>query len=459
MDHPSRQLPSEEHAMTHVLKPVSTREGPRVFSLLLVFMGVLVLAMLAGIPIPFSMGICAVAALLLEDGPGFYRTLVAQRQLYGVFDNFTVLAIPFFLLTGRLMNAGGMTRRVFRFAKALVGYLPGGLGHVNVVASTLFAGMSGSAVADVAGLGPIEIQAMVEDGYDLRFSAAVTGASSVIGPVIPPSIPMVLYGVTGGVSIGSLFLGGFIPGCVLAGSLMATVAIISLRRHYPRAVGLSLREVLASFADGAPSLLTAAILLVGIYSGAFTPTEAAAVAAIYAFALTLAYRELDHGELMRILREAAQDTAVIMFIIANSALYGYLVVRSGLPAKVATLLQSVTSSPTVLMLMIVGVLAVVGCFMDVLAAILVFTPIFMPVINAAGIDPVHFGIVMILTLMLGLVTPPVGAVLFTLCKVAKMPFDEVVASIVPFYIPILVTVLTVALVPGIALYLPRLFGM
>ncbi|MCJ7830159.1 MAG: TRAP transporter large permease, partial [Desulfobacterales bacterium] len=368
---------------------------------------------------------------------------------------FPLLAIPFFLLVGRLMNTAGITDRIFTFCNMLIGHVRGGLGHVNILASMIFAGMSGSAVSDAVGLGQMEIKAMKDAGYDPGFSAAITAASATIGPIVPPSIPMVLFGVLGNVSIGALFIGGLLPGVMMGVFMMVTVSLIARRRGYPvrkrsGAWDIARATLLAVF-----PLLSPAILIGGIWLGVFTPTEAAAVAVVYSMFLGMVlYRELNLRTLVKIMREALDDAAIILFIISAASLYGWLLARYRIPLMIAEQILAFTRDPLMILVIINLFLLAVGFFMESLAAINILTPIFIPLVVKVGIDPLHFGVVMILNLMIGLITPPVGMVLYATQRVAGIPFERLQKAILIFYIPLLCVLALITLFPSLTTWLP-----
>jgi tripartite ATP-independent transporter DctM subunit len=422
---------------------------------LFLFLGLLLILFLLGVPVAFSLGLTSLAIMLYESGLSLRYEIIAQRMFYGV-NNFTLLAVPFFIFAGKLMNTGGITTRIFGFANALVGHWRGGLGHVNVLASIVFAGMSGAAVSDAAGLGIIELKAMRDAGYDNEFSCAITAASSTIGPIIPPSIPMVFYGVVGGVSVGSLFLAGFIPGLIMGLTLMIMVSFYAKKRDYPAGKKATLKEIAIAFREAVLPLLTPVIILGGIYTGAFTPTEASVIAVLYAMLVgVVIYRELPLREIPVILRETMRDTAVMAFVVSCAFVYGWLLVRSGLPAHFAKLMFAITDNPKVFLLIVNVFLLVVGCFMEPVVAILILTPIFSPMLRQLAINPIHFGVVMVLNLMIGLLTPPFGLVLYVMVRIGDISFDRMVKATMPFLIPLLLTLLLITLVPEIVLFLPR----
>ncbi|MDN5302121.1 MAG: hypothetical protein PWQ60_1635 [Thermoanaerobacteraceae bacterium] len=428
--------------------------------MLALFLGLLILLFITGFPVPYAIGLTSVAVLIYERGIlGIPYEMIAQRIIYGV-NNFTLLAIPFFLLAGKLMNTGGVTKKIFKFANLIIGYLPGGLGHANIVASIIFSGMSGSAVADAAGLGTIEVQAMLDEGYDREFSAAVTAASSTIGPIIPPSIPMVMYGVMGDVSIAALLISGIIPGLLMGLTMMIMVYYYAIKRGYPRRTFPSLKELWGGFREAFWPLLTPAILIGGILLGIFTPTEAAAVASLYAFVLSVfIYKELNMRDVMSIVYDTVKETALIMFIVANASLYGWLLIKTQMPMVFMEEIFKISQNPLVIFFILNVFWLIVGCFMETNAAITILTPVMIPLAKAIGINPIHLGVVMILNLMIGLLTPPIGMCLYAVARVAKLSFDKMVKAVAPFYIPLIVTLILVTVFPQITLFLPNLiFG-
>ncbi len=411
--------------------------------------------MLLGLPIAVSMGLTAILTFLTLGEPGLL-SMVPQRMYAGT-TGFPLLAIPFFILAGNLMNTGGMTHRIFRFAQCLVGHIKGGLGHVNVVGSMIFAGMSGSAVADAAGLGMVEIQAMLKAGYDRRFSAAVTAASSTIGPIIPPSIPFVIFGSMTGTSVGRLFLGGFLPGLVMGLALMITVYIVAEQRGYPRERRATLRELLDSSLDGAAALGAPVIIIGGILAGIFTPTEAAVVACIYALILGLVvYREIRVADLPRIFWETLEHTIRVMFIISAASLFGWLLIQQRIPTTIVEGLMTLTGQPWIILLIINGILLILGCFMEGIAIMLLTIPVFMPLVARVGVDPVHFGVLMTLNLMIGLLTPPVGMCLYAVSSISQVPLWPLARELWPYIAALLVSLALITYIPGLVLWIPNL---
>ena len=421
----------------------------------LVIFAALIGLILLGVPVAVSMGLTAVATFLIM-GQGDILTMTAQR-MYASTTSFTLLAIPFFILAGNLMNTGGITERIFRFARALVGHIRGGLGQVNVIASMIFSGMSGAAVADAAGLGMVEMKAMKDHGYDWRFSAAITAASSTIGPVIPPSIPLVIYGYMTEVSVGRLFLAGVIPGVLMGLSLMIAVYFVSKYRGYPKDSRSSLKEIFLSGKAAALPLLTPVIIVGGILSGQFTPTEASVVACLYALFLGLVvYRSIRFKDLPAIFWDTLTHTVRIMFIIAAAGFFGWLLILHRIPVQVINGLTTLSANPTMVMLIIIAVLLVFGCFLEGIAVLLITIPIFLKIITHFQFDPVQFGIVMTLASMIGLLTPPVGMCLYAVSSITNLSIGELTKEIWPYLVGIFLVLLAVAFIPPISLWLPNL---
>jgi tripartite ATP-independent transporter DctM subunit len=423
--------------------------------LTLAVFGLLVGLIMLGLPIAVAMGLTAVLTFVAL-GQAEMLSVMAQR-MYSSTTAFPLLAIPFFILAGTLMNAGGMTQRIFRFAQCLVGHIKGGLGHVNVLGSMIFSGMSGAAVADAMGLGTVEIAAMLRAGYDRRFSAAITAASSTIGPIIPPSVPFVIYGSITGTSVGRLFLGGFIPGILMGLAQMVTVYVVASRREYPREPRSTLRALSTSAVDGVAALAAPVIIIGGILGGIFTPTEASVAASIYALILGMAvYREIKISDLPRILWETIEHTIRVMFIISAAGFFGWLLLFLRIPDAVIQGLLSLSTSPWVILLIINVVLIVLGCFMEGIAIMLLTIPVFVPLITKVGIDPVHFGVVMTLNLMIGLLTPPVGMALYAVASISQVSLWDLARELVPYMVSILVVLILITYIPGLVTWIPDL---
>ncbi len=419
-------------------------------------MGALLVLMLLGSPVALSMGLTSVFTLgVLRGFDAIPWDIIAQRTIYGV-TNFTLLAIPFFLLAGRLSNEVQVTDRIFDFAKSLVGHFKGGLGHVNVLASMIFAGMSGSAVAEAGGLGQIEIKAMVEDGYELEFSTALTATSATIGPIIPPSIPMVIYGAVAGESVAKLLIAGFVPGVIMGLTMMTMLVVMAPWKGFKAKPRAPLREVREKLKRGFLPLLAPIILIGGIVGGIFTPTEAAAVAVVYVLFMGLLYRTVTWSGFLSVLRESMLDTSIILFIVGASSIYSWVIARYQVTDVIVQWMASVVSSPLMFLVIVNLFLLLVGCFIDATPALFILTPIFMPMVKQYGIDPIHFGVMMVLNLMIGLVTPPVGTVLYTLMRVTGLSMERLSYAMIPWYVPLLISLALVTVFPTISTWLPSM---
>lgn len=452
--------------------------------------------MVTGIPVAIAMaGSALVYIWLTGNTPGL---VVVHRMISGI-DSFPLLAVPFFILAGNLMNNAGITNRIYNFALALVGWMKGGLGHVNIVGSVIFAGMSGTAIADAAGLGTIEIKAMRDHGYSKEFSVGVTAASATLGPIIPPSLPFVIYGMVANVSIGQLFVAGIVPGLVLTVLMMLTVAYFAHKNNWgadikfvwPR-VSKALVElvIVVAFplviwagiaAGGLPiavvavalvalfladwkwkfeavlPIMTPILLIGGMSTGVFTPTEGAVAASIWALVLGLVwYRTLSWRMLVRVSMETIETTATVLFIVAAASIFGWLLTATRVTDMVTAWVLGFTSSPWVFLLLVNLLLLFVGCFLEPTAAMLIALPVLLPAVQQLGIDPVHFGLVVVLNLMIGLLHPPMGMVLFVLARVARMSLERTTMAILPWLVPLLVSLVLITYVPAISLWLPRL---
>ncbi len=423
--------------------------------MLLTLLFIMVFALIAlGVPVAIALAGSSAVFILLD---GHVPSLVVAHRMVNGVDSFPLLAVPFFILAGNLMNTAGITERIFDFAKALIGWLPGGLGHVNIGASVIFAGMSGAAVADAGGLGAIEIKAMRDAKYDAGFAVGITAASSTIGPIIPPSLPMVIYGVVAGASIGQLFAAGFVPGLLMALALMVMVAFYAHRYGYPRDQDFRFSVLGAAFVRAFLSLLTPVIIVGGILSGAFTPTEAAIAACAWALILGLfIYRTLTVRRFLKVSLDTIETTSVVLFIVAAASIFAWILTSNRVPEHFAALILSVSDNPIVVLLLINAILLVVGCFMETVAAITILVPVLLPIAVHVGVDPVHFGVILVLNLMIGLLTPPVGMVLYVLSRVAKVPFERCVTATAPFLIPLFLVLMLVTFFPIFTMWLPTL---
>ena len=418
-------------------------------------LGTLVLLIFLGVPIALALGLTSVGFyVLLGD---FQILAMLPQRMFSATTGFTLLAIPFFILAGTLMNTGGITERIFRFANACVGHVRGGLGQVNVLASLFFSGMSGAAVADAAGLGQVEMKAMADKGYDPEFSAAITAASSTIGPVFPPSIPFVLYASITGVSVSKLFLAGVVPGVLMAIALMGAVYIMALRHKMPRADRIDWVELWQSFRGAALSLLTPVIIISGIFGGLFTPTEAGAAASAYAMFLSMVvYKEVTPRQLPGIFWDTLQHTIRVMFVIAAAGFFGWLLIHQRVPDALVASMLGLSDNPAIILAIVVAILLVLGMFLEGIAVIVLTVPLFAPVMQQIGVDPVQFGVIMIMCSMLGLLTPPVGMVLFAVSSVAKMPIGQLSRALIPYLIGLSLVLLLVVAVPAVSIWLPNL---
>jgi tripartite ATP-independent transporter DctM subunit len=411
--------------------------------------------LLIGLPVAVALG---GASLLYVALTGDLPLLVVVHRMVNGIDSFPLLAVPFFIMAGNLMNSAGITDRIFHFAIAAVGWAKGGLGHVNVFASIIFAGMSGTAVADAGGLGTIEIKAMRDARYPDEFSIGITAASSVIGPIIPPSLPLVIYGVMANTSVGQLFAAGILPGLLIAVMLFGWVAVVARLQRFPRDAAFGwCRLAHATFRAVLP-LMTPVILIGGMKSGLFTPTEAAIAATVYALFLGLvAYRTLGWNRLVRVSMETIETTAIILLIVAGASIFGWLVTTTRISEEVAEAVLAITEDRALVLLIVNLLLLVVGCFLETIAAITILVPVLLPLITKIGVDPVQFGIIMTLNLVIGLLTPPVGLVIYTLARISNRSFEFVTAAIAPFLIPLFGALLVVTYWPGFVLLLPEIF--
>ncbi|WP_082074643.1 TRAP transporter large permease [Martelella endophytica] len=411
------------------------------------------LLVLIGVPV-------GVAMIFVSMGYFYYSgmgiTFAAQRMVDGL-NSFPLLAVPLFILAAAILNSAGIAKQLFGFARALIGHVPGGLGHVNVLASLFFSGMSGSAMADAGGLGKMEIQAMREAGYDDEFAGAVTAASSMIGPLVPPSITMVLYGVISGTSIGALFLGGVVPGVMCAIALMVMVFILARRRNYPVDERATMGEIGRRFIGSLPALLTPVVIVGGIFSGYFSPTESAAVTVLYAIAIDLLfYRELTLRKLWDAIYDTAATSSAIATIVAGVSLMGFVLAREQAPQQIAQLFLSIADGPVMFLIAVNLMIFVLGAFIESLVILLIVVPILIPIAAGFGIDPVHFGIIVVLNLMISILTPPMGMALFIVAQVGNIKFQRLAVAILPWLIPPLVVLVLVCAFPVLSTGLPSL---
>ncbi len=418
----------------------------------LIIIGLLVLFVILGMPIYLAMGITSIIYMSIQD----MSLMIVPQVMGSAFREFVLLAIPLFMLAGKFMNTGGVTKRIFQFADDLVGHITGGLAQVNVLLSIIFAGMSGSALADTAGLGEIEIKSMVDRGFDKNFAAAITSSSSSIGPIIPPSIIMVIYGSIAGVSIAGLFLGGIIPGLIMGLGLMIINFFVCKRRNYPKNESRpGIKKLLISFVYAIPPMLTPIIILGGIVLGIFTPTEAALVASLYAFFLGyFIYKELTIKKTFRIILEVIKTTASIMIIIGFASVFARILTQQGVPQQIGSVLTSISSNPVVIILIINIFLLILGCFMDVIASLIAVTPMLLPVIDTLPISRLHFGVIIVLNLTIALNTPPMGASLFVATKIARTKLEDTFRAMIPFLLVLIGVLFLITYFPVLVTYLP-----
>ena len=454
--------------------------------------------MASGIPVAIAMAGASLVYILVSGNlPPF---VVVHRMVSGI-DSFPLLAVPFFILAGNLMNNAGITTRIYNFALALVGWLKGGLGHVNVLGSVIFAGMSGTAIADAAGLGTIEIKAMKEHGYSTEFAVGVTAASATLGPIIPPSLPFVIYGMMANVSVGALFLAGILPGVMLAILMMLTVAYFAHKNNWGSDTKFSSTRLFKALAElavvvGWPMLLwllvaklgtspqltvfaglaslfvldkifkfeallpimTPVLLIGGMTTGLFTPTEGAIAACVWALILGFAwYRTLQWKMFVKVCLDTIETTSTVLFIVAAASIFGWMLTATGVTTDIASWVLGFTKEPWVFLLLANLLMLFVGCFLEPTAAITILVPILLPIATQLGIDPVHFGLVMVLNLMIGLLHPPMGMVLFVLARVAGLSFERTTMAILPWLIPLLAALVIITYVPSLVLWLPKMF--
>jgi tripartite ATP-independent transporter DctM subunit len=415
-----------------------------------------IVILLAGVPVFIAL---AGSSLLYTHFIAGIPDFVILHRMAGGIDSFPLLAVPFFILAGNLMNSAGITNRIYDFASAIAGWMRGGLAHVNIVGSVIFAGMSGTAIADAAGLGTIEIKAMRDHGYTKEFAVGVTAASSTLGPIFPPSLPFVIYGMMANVSIGALFLGGVMPGVIMTALMMLYVTYVARKYNMGRDQLFSWRVLGMTFIAALPALLTPALIIGGMTFGWFTPTEAAIAACTWALMLGLfLYRSMSWKQFYKVTLDTVETTATVLLIVAAASLFGWVLTTTRMTEYAAEALLSLTTNRYLILLLINLLLLVVGCFLEPVAAISILVPILMPIILKVGIDPVHFGVVMTLNLMIGLLHPPLGMVLFVLARIAKMSIEQTTMAILPWLVPLLFALAVITVFPEITLWLPRLAG-
>lgn len=426
--------------------------------MIFVILLLLVIVLVIGVPLGYMLGIVSLAGLWEMGGWPFLR-IIATRFHSGV-ESFLLIAIPFFILAAVLMNQSGLTDRLIRFVNLLIGHYPGGLSHVNIGGSIIFAGMTGAAVTDTVALGNILIPAMKREGYSPAFSAAVTAASSIVGPIIPPSITMIVYAYITGLSVGSLFSAGFLPGLIMGLLLLVVSAIISIRRGYPRREKRAQwRDILQAAWDAFLALIIPVIILGSILTGVATVTESAAVAVGYAFLVgKFILRTLRFKDLIPAALYTAKLSGVIFLLLATAHTFGWYITRLGVPAKVSTMILGITSNPILILAMVNVFLLIIGMFMDILPAVLILAPVLAPTIVRAGVDPLHFALVMLVNLNIGMITPPYGMTLLTSARIANCSYDSTIRAVLPFLVAELIALAITTYIPWVVLALPRALG-
>ncbi len=407
-----------------------------------------------GVPVVFAILIPSLAYIWWADIP---LATIGQRVLYAL-DSFPLVAVPVFIFVGNLMNASGITDRIYRFATTLGGRLPGGLAQVNIIGSLIFSGVSGAALADVGGIGRIEIKAMKNEGFPVPFAAAVTGASAIVGPIFPPSIPIIIYAAVTSISALQLLVAGIVPALICVAALMITVAVVGIRRGYPRSPRWpTLRELWAAFWPAAPALLTPFVLVGGMLSGSFTPTEASAVCVVYILLIAaFYYREMNLEFIRTAALETVRTSAAVLIIVGAAAMFGWILAVEQVPQHFSTWFKDISDNPLVLLVIVNVIFFIAGMFVDSTTATLLLVPIVAPPVVAAGVDPIHLGIVVVFNLMLGTVTPPFGLSLFLLAKMTGEPMTRLLRGMVPFYPPLLITLAILTFFPEVVLWIPNM---
>ncbi|MDZ7692806.1 MAG: TRAP transporter large permease subunit [Balneolaceae bacterium] len=412
-----------------------------------------------GVPVAWTLGVSSVLTILLSIDTITAFTTMAQRFITSL-DNFTLLAIPFFILAGQLMNKGGIATRLINFAKNVVGALPGGLAHINVVAAMLFGAIAGSSVAAASAIGSILGPRMEKEGYTKEFGAAINITASTTGLIIPPSNTLIVYSLaSGGTSIAALFIAGYLPGLLIGLSLMAVAAVWSMRKSFPVGERGTVKELFQSFFTAVPSLFLLVVIIGGIVAGIFTATEAAAVGVVYTLVLGFFYQEISFNDLPNILMDAVKTTSIVMLLIATSVAMSWVMSFESIPQAISDGILSLSDSPVVILLLINMILLFVGMFMDMTPAVLIFTPIFLPIVTELGMDPIHFGIMMVLNLCIGICTPPVGTLLFVGVSIADTTIPKVIKPLLPLFLAMIIALLLVTFWPALSMWLPQLFGL
>lgn len=414
-----------------------------------------VVFVLLGVPVSFVLGIASLIALVFIGG---YPLQIVVQRMFTAVDSFALMAIPFFMLAGGLMDKGGITRRIVDFANALVGFLRGGLAHIAIVSGVVLAGISGSAVADTAAIGSILVPEMTKRGYDRDFSAAMVASAGIIGPIIPPSIPMIIYGVIAQISIGDLFMAGIVPGLLIGVGLMFVAYRVAVKRGYPTEERLSNAEKWQRLKNAIWAILMPLIIIVGIRGGIFTPTEGGVVASVYGLLVGMfIYKELKPKDLPKILGDAVISTASVSFLIATASLFSWILGSERIPQAIAAFFLSISTNKYVILFLINVLLLIVGMFLDVAPAIILLMPVLLPLVSSLGVDLVHFGLIATLNLAIGLLTPPVGTALYVACNIAKVSLADISKAVLRFIAVILVVLFLVTYVPAVTLWVPHLF--
>ncbi|WP_282173923.1 TRAP transporter large permease [Cytobacillus firmus] len=413
--------------------------------------GLLLLLFLVNVPVAVALGLASMIVLMVQDN---VPLMVIVQKMFTSTDSFTLMAVPFFILAGKLMESGGISKRLINFSSTLVGSLHGGLAMVSIVTCMFFAAISGSAAATTAAVGSILIPAMVKRGYDKSFSTAIQAAGGTIGVMIPPSVPLILFGVIAGASIGDLFIAGIIPGIFVGISLILVAYVISRKRDYGKEEKSSIKEVVSAFKSAILAILMPIIILGGIYGGVFTPTEGSVVAVVYGlFVGLLIYKEIKWKDLPEIFISSVITSSVILFIISCASIFGFLLTREQIPAQISEGMLGITSNAIMILIIINVILLIVGTFLETSAAIVIMAPILVPIASAAGMDLVHFGVIMVVNLAIGMITPPVGINLFVASNIAKIRLEHIVRAIMPFIIVLIIDVLILSFMPSISLFL------
>ena len=421
---------------------------------LLIFLATLAITIIIGVPIGFCLGIAGLALMLFSGNTD--PIIIARRMVSGV-DSFTLMAIPFFMLAGEIMNRAGIVGDILRFANSIVGWFRGGLGYVNITASMLFAGVTGSAVADTSALGMLEIPMMEKSGYTKDYACAITAASSVMGPIIPPSIPMIIYGMISGTSIAKLFLAGAVPGVLIGIGLCVINAYFSKKHNFPREKRHPLKEVLRITIRALPVLMLPVIILAGILTGIFTPTEAAAVAAVYAAIIAVLIYRMEWRVFPDIFVQASKNTCIVMLVCGAASIVTWLLTISMVPQHLATWVFGLSTSRVVILLGIMIFLLLVGCVIDLVPALFILVPVMTPMAMKLGIDPIHFGAIVVCNLCIGLISPPVGTVLYVCCSIGDIELGRLVKAIAPMLATVVAILFLVTYCPGLILFLPNYF--